>query len=72
MRLSAALFAARTAGQAPPPGDADTLANPEPGFHVLGEKSYGRHPGFLLQAGYAQVAAVLDALAARAGTTAAG
>lgn len=31
------------------------LRNPEPGFFVLGAKSYGRHPHFLLRAGFEQV-----------------
>jgi thioredoxin reductase len=44
---------------------AGALANPEPGFFILGAKSYGRYPGFLLQAGFAQVADSLGALAAR-------
>jgi hypothetical protein len=34
---------------------AETLANPEPGFFVLGIKSYGRSGGFLMRIGWAQV-----------------
>jgi hypothetical protein len=34
---------------------AETLANPESGFFVLGIKSYGRSTGFLMQIGWAQV-----------------
>lgn len=42
--------------------DAD-LASGEPGFHLLGAKSYGRARTFLLQTGYGQVDAVLGLLA---------
>lgn len=41
--------------------DAD-LASGEPGFHLLGAKSYGRSRTFLLQTGYGQVDAVLGRL----------
>jgi hypothetical protein len=34
---------------------AETLANPEPGFFVLGIKSYGRSGGFLMRVGWEQV-----------------
>lgn len=33
----------------------DTLVNPEPGFFILGAKSYGRNPNFLLRVGIEQV-----------------
>ncbi len=33
----------------------DTLKNPEPGFYVLGAKSYGRNPNFLLSLGHGQI-----------------
>ncbi|HEX3112979.1 MAG TPA: hypothetical protein VHU20_06910 [Candidatus Eisenbacteria bacterium] len=33
----------------------DSLRNPEPGFFVLGAKSYGRNPQFLLSIGHQQV-----------------
>ena len=42
---------------------ADVLANPEPDFYILGHKSYGRNPHFLLQTGYQQCADVIDRLA---------
>src|SRR5262249_17728760 len=42
---------------------ADVLANPEPDFFILGHKSYGRSPHFLLQTGYQQVADVVEKLA---------
>lgn len=34
---------------------ADTLVNPEPGFFILGSKSYGRNTTFLLRLGWEQV-----------------
>ena len=39
------------------------LAHPEPGFYVVGAKSYGRAPNFLLATGYEQVRSVVAALA---------
>ncbi|MBL8670953.1 MAG: NAD(P)-binding domain-containing protein [Alphaproteobacteria bacterium] len=39
------------------------LAHPEQGFTVVGMKSYGRAPTFLLATGYEQVRSVADALA---------
>lgn len=33
----------------------DSLRNPEPGFYVLGSKSYGRIPGFSLHIGLGQI-----------------
>jgi hypothetical protein len=68
MALAAALLAARTAdparsGRSPVPGDCltqtthgpETLRTTEPGFYVIGAKSYGRAPDFLLRVGYEQV-----------------
>ena len=49
-------------GTVPPHGD-DELAHPEPGFYVVGMKSYGRAPTFLLLTGYEQVRSVVAALA---------
>jgi glycine/D-amino acid oxidase-like deaminating enzyme len=46
-----------------PPHGVDELAHPEPGFHVVGAKSYGRAPTFLLATGYEQVRSVVAALA---------
>jgi thioredoxin reductase len=40
----------------------EALENPEPGFHVLGHKSYGRAGHFLLDTGYRQVARVVTRL----------
>ena len=39
------------------------LASGEPGFHLIGAKSYGRSRNFLLQTGYAQIATILDGIA---------
>jgi thioredoxin reductase len=33
----------------------DTLRHPEPDFYILGAKSYGRHPNFLIRLGLEQV-----------------
>lgn len=41
---------------------ADTLRNPEPGFFILGAKSYGRNSQFLLQTGWQQVDDVFESL----------
>ena len=43
-------------------GDADLLRTTEPGFFVLGSKSYGRRSNFLLRAGIEQVEAAFDTL----------
>ena len=51
--------------------DVETLANPEPRFYILGHKSYGRSPNFLLETGYAQARAVVAKLAADLPTNAA-
>lgn len=40
---------------------ADTLKNPEPGFFILGSKSYGRNSTFLMRTGWEQVDEVLAA-----------
>lgn len=62
MKLAASLLAAGggsgdcLAQDAPGPG---LLENPEPGFFVLGAKSYGRNSAFLMRVGYEQVDAVM-------------
>jgi glycine/D-amino acid oxidase-like deaminating enzyme len=38
------------------------LESGEPGFHLIGSKSYGRLPTFLLQTGRAQIETILDGL----------
>jgi len=44
------------------PTGPETLLNPEPGFFILGAKSYGRNSQFLLRTGWEQVNAVFDTL----------
>jgi thioredoxin reductase len=46
-----------------PPHGAQELAHPEPDLYVVGMKSYGRAPTFLLRTGYEQVRSVAAALA---------
>jgi SAM-dependent methyltransferase/thioredoxin reductase len=48
-------------GTVPPHGAAE-LRHPEPGFYVVGMKSYGRAPTFLLLTGYEQVRSVVAEL----------
>jgi len=45
-----------------PPHGAQELAHPEPGFYIVGAKSYGRAPTFLLATGYEQARSVVAAL----------
>ncbi len=56
MKLAATLLAA-SGGDclAMPAGGPDALTNPEPGFFILGAKSYGRNSQFLLRVGWQQV-----------------
>jgi thioredoxin reductase len=49
-------------GTVPPHGEAD-LAQPDEGFYLVGMKSYGRAPTFLLATGYEQVRSIAAALA---------
>jgi hypothetical protein len=42
-----------------PPHGADELRHPEPGFYIVGMKSYGRAPTFLMLTGYEQVRSVV-------------
>jgi glycine/D-amino acid oxidase-like deaminating enzyme len=46
-----------------PPHGVDELAHPDAGIYVVGMKSYGRAPTFLLRTGYEQVRSVVAALA---------
>jgi thioredoxin reductase len=39
------------------------LAHPEPGFYIVGSKSYGRAPTFLMATGYEQARSVVAAIA---------
>jgi len=69
MKLAAALLASAGGG-----GDClaqashgpETLVNPEPGFFILGSKSYGRNSQFLLRTGWDQVDDVFGLLAGSA------
>ena len=49
-------------GTVPPHGEAE-LRHPEPGAYVVGMKSYGRAPTFLMLTGYEQVRSVACAIA---------
>jgi thioredoxin reductase len=49
-------------GSVPPHGEAE-LRQPEMGFYVVGMKSYGRAPTFLMLTGYEQVRSVVAAIA---------
>ncbi len=49
-------------GTVPPHGE-EELRHPEPRFYVVGMKSYGRAPTFLLPTGYEQVRSVVASLA---------
>lgn len=46
-----------------PPHGIDELSHPEPNFYMVGMKSYGRAPTFLLLTGYEQVRSVVAGLA---------
>jgi hypothetical protein len=48
-------------GTVPPHGEAE-LRHPEPGFYMVGMKSYGRAPTFLMLTGYEQVRSIACAL----------
>lgn len=63
MKLAAALLGAGGADclSQPVPG-LDLLTNPEPGFFILGAKSYGRNANFLFRTGVEQVKALLEGL----------
>jgi thioredoxin reductase len=63
MKLAASLLGSAGADcLAQPAPSAELLKNPEPGFFVLGSKSYGRNSQFLLRTGIAQIDAVLEIL----------
>ena len=60
MKLAVALLeAGSTDCLSQPPARGSSLESPEPGFFILGAKSYGRGSTFLLRTGYEQVADVL-------------
>ncbi len=65
MKLAAALLGAGASSDCLDQSSqgADTLVNPEPGFFVLGAKSYGRTTSFLMRVGWEQVEDVFRLLA---------
>lgn len=65
MKLAAALLAAGGGADCLEQGShgAETLVNPEPGFFLLGAKSYGRTNTFLMRVGWQQVDEVFSLLA---------
>ncbi|HEX2085380.1 MAG TPA: NAD(P)-binding protein [Solirubrobacteraceae bacterium] len=69
MRLSAALLGAGAGGDclAQPSLGPDVLVSPEPGFFILGAKSYGRNSQFLMRTGWEQVDDVVSLLAGGSG-----
>ena len=62
MKLSAALLGSGGDCLAQTTHGAETLANPEPGFFILGSKSYGRNNTFLMRVGWEQVGEVFGLL----------
>jgi hypothetical protein len=63
IKLSAALLGAAAADCLDQTSHgADTLMNPEPGFFILGIKSYGRNNTFLMRVGWDQVSEVFGTL----------
>ncbi len=64
MKLGAALLGSDTTDcLAQGSYGADTLRSPEPYFFILGNKSYGRTPNFLLRVGYEQIRDLFTILA---------
>lgn len=63
MKLAAALLG-EGGGDclAQPAASADLLANPEPGFFIIGSKSYGRNPAFLIRSGLNQIRTLFASL----------
>lgn len=67
MKLAAALMGeTSTDCMAQSSPGSDTLKNPEPGFFILGAKSYGRDSRFLLRIGLEQIQSAFDLIAAEA------
>ncbi len=64
MKLAAALLGESGSGDclAQTGHGAETLLNPEPGFIILGSKSYGRNSTFLMRIGWEQVGDALGSL----------
>ncbi len=70
MKLAAALMAASGAGTADCLATGslgpETLGSPEPGFFILGIKSYGKNSAFLMRTGYEQAADAVSLIAVAA------
>jgi hypothetical protein len=64
MKLSAALLGSGAGADCLDQGThgVETLTNPEPGFFILGDKSYGRNNTFLMQTGWGQVDEIFGSL----------
>ncbi|MCH8872432.1 NAD(P)-binding domain-containing protein [candidate division KSB1 bacterium] len=61
MKLAAALLGASSADcLAQESAGADTLKNPEPNFFIIGNKSYGRNPTFLIRMGLSQIVEIFS------------
>ena len=69
MKLAAAIMASSGGGSGDclkqAAADSSALTNVEPGFFVIGSKSYGRNSAFLLTLGCSQVRQVLELLGQR-------
>ncbi len=63
MKLAATLLEAGDDCLAVPAAGIEALTGPEPDFYLAGAKSYGRHPAFLLETGYRQVAEIVARIA---------
>ncbi len=63
MSLAASLMAADAGANCldQSSGGIETLTTPEPDFYVLGAKSYGRNPNFLLNVGFEQIDTLFEA-----------
>mmetsp|Transcript_85463 Transcript_85463/g.236829 ORF Transcript_85463/g.236829 Transcript_85463/m.236829 type:complete len:432 (-) Transcript_85463:55-1350(-) len=70
MKLAATLIGASGDCLQQVSAGADALKSPEPGFFILGHKSYGRNSAFLLKIGHEQVHTVLDEITSAQGAAA--
>ena len=70
IKLAAALLGGSGDCLVQPETGPETLKNPEPGFFVLGSKSYGRNSRFLIQAGLRQIEDVMPLIAKQLEATA--
>lgn len=62
MKLAASLLGAGGDCLSQPASSAEVLTNPEPGFFILGAKSYGRNSNFLIRTGVEQVKTLLASI----------